>query len=152
MYYEHRVFGWLRYLTVDRSVQVRELAWVCHQSSLIKLTVHIEKFASGDWSGLGLISIQQYSSKPLSWLHKLTVLYVLNTNVLSVPHREIWFNSRYLPTPYYQSIRAIKRNPLYQFCKLQYAWKVYIWNLQKNFYPATAAADAAHCRCLRVLV
>ena len=41
----HRVFEWLRYLTADRLVRVRELPWAnkcMHQSSLIKLTIHMD--------------------------------------------------------------------------------------------------------------
>lgn len=44
-YFEHRVSEWLRCLTVDRSTCVRELAWAnkcMHQSSFMKVTIHIE--------------------------------------------------------------------------------------------------------------
>ena len=61
---EHRMSQWLRHTTVDRSAPVWDLAWAN------------ECISSGYWTRLRPISIQQYSSKPLSWLKKLIVLYV----------------------------------------------------------------------------
>ena len=57
-----------------------------HQLSLIKLTVLIfdcsyilNLYRVTAWTGLEPICTQQDSSKPLSQLHNLTVLYVLNS-------------------------------------------------------------------------
>ena len=74
------VSEWLTYLTVDRCARVREPHWTneyIQQSSLIDENYcSYGKFALGYWTWLGLISIQQNSSQPLSRFQKLTVLYV----------------------------------------------------------------------------
>ena len=78
----HRVSDWLRYLTADRLVRVRELPWanICmHQSSLMKLIGHIENFPRV----IGLIfghTSKLWVTTPLSRLKKFTVLHVLNNS------------------------------------------------------------------------
>ena len=49
----------------------------------MKMTVR--KFASGYWTWLGLISIQQDSSKPLSRLQKSTILYFAGSDRRGLP-------------------------------------------------------------------